>query len=338
MSKNIIQIQPLGFPWETQDPFLFCAHHRDLYPIGNDEMGVPSEFLPGRRLGEDFTIKDGFRMYHGKTIPGFPYHPHRGFETVTIATEGFVDHSDSLGAVGRFGFGDAQWMTAGKGVQHAEMFPLVNNDTPNPLEIFQVWLNLPKKDKMVEPHYKMLWHEDIPIEKHFDDKGLQTDITIIAGNYLTTKPLKPTPNSWANDTDNEVRIWTIKMEAGANWVLPKAGGNVNRTLFFYKGSTIELDGENISNYHSVTLKNTEDIEFNAGSEIAYFLFLQGKPISEPVAKYGPFVMNTNQEIQQAISDYQRTQFGGWPWKNANPVNERGLGRFAKHADGKEEIK
>ena len=107
MNNPVIQITPLGFPWETSDPFLFCVHHEDFYPPGNNQMG-PNVSLEGRNLGNDFNIKDGFRMYHGQTIPGFPAHPHRGFETVTIARKGLVDHSDSIGASGRFGNGDVR--------------------------------------------------------------------------------------------------------------------------------------------------------------------------------------------------------------------------------------
>ena len=108
MADNaIIKISPLGFPWETMDPFIFCVHHRDEYPKGNDQMG-PAVSLAGRNIGQDFTIKDGWRMYHGSSVPGFPYHPHRGFETITIVKEGWVDHTDSLGAAGRFSAGDVQ--------------------------------------------------------------------------------------------------------------------------------------------------------------------------------------------------------------------------------------
>lgn len=104
--RSIVQsITKLGFVWETTDPFLFCVHHRDEFPAAADEsMKVPSHLLRGRDIGQDFQIKDGFRMYHGESgWSGFPAHPHRGFETITVVTEGVVDHSDSLGAKARFG-------------------------------------------------------------------------------------------------------------------------------------------------------------------------------------------------------------------------------------------
>ncbi|MGB0850943.1 MAG: pirin family protein, partial [Bacteroidia bacterium] len=178
----IIKTRPLGFQWETQDPFLFCVHHEDAYPKGNADQGPSKDKLVGRNIGNDFHIRDGWRMYHGKKVPGFPGHPHRGFETVTVVRKGIVDHSDSMGAAGRYGNGDVQWMTSGKGVQHSEMFPLVNQKETNPMELFQIWLNLPKKDKMVEPHFKMLWREDIPKIKHKDINEKTTHIEVIAGN------------------------------------------------------------------------------------------------------------------------------------------------------------
>lgn len=93
--NSIKSITPLGFPWQTQDPFLFCVHHADFYPKGNENMG-PEASIAGRNLGNDFVVKDGWRMYHGQKVPGFPGHPHRGFETVTICKKGLIDHSDSL--------------------------------------------------------------------------------------------------------------------------------------------------------------------------------------------------------------------------------------------------
>ena len=151
-------------PWPTLDPFLFAVHHDDTYPAGNADLG-PAASLEGRELGMDFAGKDGWRMYHGDVVPGFPQHPHRGFETVTIVRRGLIDHSDSLGAAARFGGGDVQWLTAGKGIVHSEMFPLLDRSGPNPLELFQIWLNLPSSDKLVEPHFAMLWDRDIPISQ-----------------------------------------------------------------------------------------------------------------------------------------------------------------------------
>ena len=142
----ILSVTPLGFPWRTHDPFLFCVHHDDHYPAGNEQLG-PAASLAGRNLGQDFEGNDGWRMYHGEVVPGFPQHPHRGFETVTVVRRGLLDHSDSLGATARYGGGDVQWLTAGGGILHAEMFPLLERAQPNPLELFQIWLNLPAREQ-----------------------------------------------------------------------------------------------------------------------------------------------------------------------------------------------
>ena len=335
--SNIIAIKPLGFPWETQDPFLFCAYHRDSYPAGNEQMGIGKENLTGRNIGQDFTIKDGWRMYHGTNIPGFPYHPHRGFETITINKGGFVDHTDSLGAAGRFGSGDVQWMTAGKGIQHSEMFPLINQEEGNLLELFQVWLNLPRANKFVEPHFKMLRKEAVPLVIEKDASGRSTEINVIAGALKEIKAPDPTPDSWAADPDNFVSVLTIKMEADAIWTLPASGAEVNRSLYFYRGSQLDIEGNTLKENYLTHLKPDEDIQIQNGDSDGYLLILQGKPIKEPVAQYGPFVMNTQAEIQEAFKDYQRTEFGGWPWPNREQVHPKDKGRFASHSDGKEEI-
>ena len=177
----ILRTQPLGPLWPTMDPFLFCAHHDDAYPAGDGAQGVPAAALGGRALGSDFSRQDGFSMYHGERVPGFPVHPHRGFETVTLVRRGLIDHSDSLGAAARFGGGDVQWLTAGRGIQHAEMFPLLNASAPNPLELFQVWLNLPARSKMAAPHFTMFWNERIPRLEHVDAEGHSTLVRVVAG-------------------------------------------------------------------------------------------------------------------------------------------------------------
>ena len=334
-TNSILNIQPLGFMWPVSDPFLFCAHHLDNYPAGNEEMG-PAASLKGRNIGQDFTIKDGWRMYHGETVPGFPAHPHRGFETVTIVMQGLVDHSDSWGQAGRYGNGDVQWMTAGEGLQHCEMFPLLNREGENPAELFQVWLNLPKASKFVKPHFKMLWSEDIPIHKITGENGKSVEINVIAGEIDGVTPPLPAPDSWAADPENDVAIWTIKMEAGASWTLPIAGSDAKRSLFFYRGSTLTLDGTEVASSQAIEVKSDAAIKIINGNSDGYLLMLQGNPIKEPVAQYGPFVMNTQAEIQQAMSDYRRTEFGGWPWPRYDQVHPRTQGRFAKYIDGTEE--
>jgi len=336
-SNSIINMKPLGFQWETRDPFLFCAHHLDHYPKGNEKM-EPVASLEGRSIGNDFIVKDGWRMYHGEKVPGFPVHPHRGFETITIVLEGFVDHADSMGASGRYGNGDVQWMTAGKGVQHCEMFPLINQDGDNTTELFQVWLNLPKKNKFVEPYFDMFWSESIPVFKTKDENGKSTQVIIVAGKIEDISAPAPAPDSWAADPKNEVSVWRIRMEPAAKWEIPKASQDINRTLYFVKGKSLKLAGEEISSYQLIELLPDAEVTLENGDEESQLLLLQGKPVNEPVVQYGPFVMNTKKEIQQAFEDYRETQFGGWPWQRPDQVHDLHKGRFAKHADGREEIK
>lgn len=334
MPRNqILKIEKLDFMWGTENPFLFCAHHNDAYPKGNDQLGPPASALLGRNIGNDFQIKDGWRMYHGDKVPGFPAHPHRGFETVTIVLEGFVDHSDSHGASGRYGNGDVQWMTAGSGLQHAEMFPLVHKDKENPLHLFQVWLNLPKKDKFTEPHYKMLWGEDIPVVETVDSNGKKSSVRIIAGKYNETKSLDPAPESWANDENNNVNIWIIRMEPNAIFKIPSLSSTITRNLYYYYGETINIEGTEISSSNRVKLQGDETIVIKNGAGESHLFLLEGEPINEPVAVYGPFVMNTMEEIREAYADYKETGFGGWPWERKDPVHSSEAVRFAKYSDG-----
>lgn len=336
--KVIKSIKPLGFPWQTQDPFLFCVYHLDFYPKGNENLG-PAASLAGRALGQDFAPnKEGWRMYHGEKVPGFPAHPHCGFETVTIVTKGLVDHSDSLGAAGRFGFGDVQWMTAGKGVQHCEMFPLLKQDDENPLELFQIWLNLPRSAKKAEPHFAMLWSDAIPVYEKTDANGKKTKVRVVAGEINGVVAPPPAPNSWAADSKNEVAIWTMKMEAGASFTLPRSSASVNRSLYFYTGESITIDGQPFNKPQAIELHADQEVELLAGNTDCYLLLLQGKPIGEPVVQHGPFVGNTQADIQQAFQDYQQTQFGGWPWPSYEHVHSREKGRFARYPDGSEVVK
>ncbi len=331
----IITTAPLGAPpWATLDPFLFCVHHRDAYPEGNEDMG-PKASLAGRNIGMDFANKDGWNMYHGDKVPGFPMHPHRGFETITIARSGYIDHSDSTGATARFGEGDVQWMTAGNGVVHSEMFPLVNQDAPNPGELFQIWLNLPREDKSADPYFTMFWHEQVPVHRIQGDGG-ESIVRVIAGEFEGLTPPKPPPNSWASREEADIGILTMKLAPGGEVTIPAAKSETIRVFYFFEGSTLEVNGESVSAGHAIQVEPDAEITLKAGDELAEVLMLQGRPIGEPVVQQGPFVVNYPGEIRQAMIDYHQTGFGGWPFDTEMPVHPREAGRFAIHSDGRRE--
>ena len=331
MSKTILRKMPLEMFWPTFDPFLFCAFHNDDYPQANAEMG-PDAPLNNRPIGQDFSGIDGWRMYHGSKVPGFPAHPHRGFETVTIVNKGFVDHADSMGAAGRYGQGDTQWMTAGRGVQHSEMFPLLDEEARNPVELFQVWLNLPSKNKMVPPHFTMLWNEETPVLTQQDANGHAVKVKVIAGSLEGIEPAPCPPNSWAADSNNQVAIWLIDLADNAEWTLPAAQAGLTRTLYFFEGEEAQLDDATGAVNQAFLLKSDAELTMKNLGKPARFLLLQGRPINEHVEQHGPFVMNTRAELQQAFQDYQRTQFGGWPWPRHDQVHDKSKGRFAEHAE------
>ena len=338
MSKAILNSQTLSDgPMPTLDPFLFCVYHKDQYPAGNSNMEAPYE-----GNGSDFDPEAPYRMYHGERIPGFPSHPHRGFETLTATIEGIIDHADSLGNAGRYGDGDLQWMTAGKGCVHSEMFPLIRTTQDNPTRFFQIWLNLPSKNKMAEPGFKMFWNHQIPIYQSSDEN---IKITLWAGNDLLPDGMEtnnaPPASSWAADETNQVAIWHITMQPGATWTLPAAtNADVNRQLFYLEGDSqvMTLDGQGIQKRTVHQLQPDVEVELQldeTAQGAGEFLLLQGKPISEPVAQYGPFVMNTAQEVQQAFTDYSKTRFGGWPWPRDDMVFDREQGRFAQFGSDKD---
>ncbi len=327
MSGPVLQRFPLGPQWPTIDPFLFVAHHNDAYPAANDDLG-PQATLLGRDIGQDFSGTDGWSMYHGDVVPGFPQHPHRGFETVTYVRQGVIDHSDSLGATARFGQGDTQWMTAGSGVQHAEMFPLLDPNGPNPLELFQIWLNLPAADKMVDPYFTMLWDHATP-----KVSAAGVEVTVIAGRLGDAVGSPPPPDSWASKAESDLAIWHIALEAGATWTLPAAAGpDTQRVLYAFEGADLAIGGDTLDAGNGALIDASEELTLSSEGGV-HCMVLQGRPIAEPIARYGPFVMNTEDEIRQAFADYQRTQFGGWPWPDAAPNHGATKGRFALHADG-----
>jgi redox-sensitive bicupin YhaK (pirin superfamily) len=274
-------------------------------------------------------------MYHGQTVPGFPGHPHRGFETVTFVRQGLIDHADSLGAAARFGRGDTQWVTAGSGIVHSEMFPLLDEHGPNTVELFQIWLNLPADSKMADPHFTMLWDGDVPHLEHVDDDGRRTSITVIAGELEHAEPVAPPPDSYASRDESDLAIWHVRLDPGATWTAPPAAGaDTVRMLYLYEGDELDVAGTAVGGSTGVAVRADVAASLTAGASGASLLVLQGRPIGEPVAQHGPFVMNDREGLAQAFEDYRRTGFGGWPWPTDDPDHGPDRGRFAGYADGR----
>jgi hypothetical protein len=330
---------------------------------------------PRRGNGADFDWSRPYRMYHGDQVPGFPQHPHRGFETLTLVQEGTCDHTDSLGAAGRYGgdgraggacarprstasqvvacgpcrvhaqpltppilpHADLQWMTAGAGCVHGENFPLRHVDKTNTLRLFQIWLNLPAANKFALPTYVMNWAESMPFLSGVN--GAECEVA--AGTLGGVAAGPPPPHSWAADAANDVGVFLVSLPPASSFTLPPAarGGAVNRVAYVVEGPTgaeeaqrVRVGGKAVPQGRAA-LHLRADAECimengNAAGDAVQVLILQGRPIGEPVAQRGPFVMNTQAELAQAFADYRATQFGGWPWAEDAVVFPREQGRFA----------
>jgi redox-sensitive bicupin YhaK (pirin superfamily) len=227
-------------------------------------------------------------------------------------------------------------MTAGSGIVHAEMFPLIRDTTQNPAEFFQIWLNLPQRDKFVTPHFSMFWDSAVPVRELRDDAGRLATVRIVAGRLDSVSAPIPPPNSWAHEPKNDVAIWTIELEPNAKFVLPALNADSSATLYFHRGTGLTIGARRFVPEVGIRLKPGMPIPLSNGSTKGELLLLQGRPIGEPIARRGPFVMNDQSEIRDAYADYQRTGFGGWPWERNDPIHSRDRGRFAIHADGRQE--
>ena len=238
MTKSpVLNVKPLGFPWETADPFLFCAYHDDAYPRGNGAMGPPTS-LEGRHLGQDFSRKEGWSMYHGDTVPGFPAHPHRGFETVTVVRKGLIDHSDSLGATARFGAG-RRAMADGRRRRRALRDVSAAGDRAG-----QSARTVPD---LVEPAGAQqdgaAALHDVLARARFRGWSPRTLRAATpkspwspASSRGPANALPPPPDSWAAHPESDVAIWTHPH--GARRALRAAAGGLagtRRTLYFFKG-------------------------------------------------------------------------------------------------------
>ncbi len=243
---------------------------------------------------DPFLLLDNFGTENPDDyIAGFPEHPHRGFETVTYMIAGQMRHKDSTGAEGVLGPGSIQWMTAGRGILHSEM----PEQREGEMSGFQLWVNLPSKDKMCAPRYQNIEPEDVPIA----DLG-DVQIRILAGEVSTESGLVSGPIS-------KVAVDPIYLDITlAPGAFYRHETPIGHTAFVYvfKGSA-EVSGQDVDQHHLAILSDGDELVVSSKSG-GRLILVAGKPIGEPVARYGPFVMNSFDEIQQAIQDFQTGNF------------------------------
>ena len=228
---------------------------------------------------------------------GVGQHPHRGFETVTIVYDGEVEHRDSTGQGGVIGKGDVQWMTAGSGILHEEFHSTDYAGRGGPFEMVQLWVNLPKKDKMTAPGYQGIVDAQIPEVALPDGAGT---LRVIAGDYAG--------NVGPASTFSPMNVWDVRLAGGKSISLPQPEGWT--AMLVVLAGTVMLNGETVLREKQMATLSTEGrhvvIEANGDAKL---LLLAGEPIDEPVVGYGPFVMNSQQEIIQAIADFNSGKFG-----------------------------
>jgi oxidoreductase, short-chain dehydrogenase/reductase family len=246
----------------------------------------------------DYAAPYEFSPNEARSPRGVGQHPHKGFETVTIAYHGEVAHRDSSGGGGIIYEGDVQWMTAGSGIIHEEFHSENFSKQGGLFEMVQLWVNLPAKDKNTPPRYQHLAKAGIPVVEFPDEAGR---LRLIAGEYKGVKG--------AADTFTEMNVWDIVLNAGKKAVLeiPEAH---NLSMVVLRGN-VTLNGKEQTGARQLVgfEKSGGNVHIEAGSEEVKILLLSGVPIDEPVVGYGPFVMNTAEEIRQAISDFKSGKFG-----------------------------
>ncbi len=250
-------------------------------------------------LYSPFLMLDYGAPYHFSANPGKPRgvgsHPHRGFETVTIAYAGEVTHRDSSGGGGTIGVGEVQWMTAGSGLVHDEFHSEGFSKSGGEMHMVQLWVNLPAKDKMTKPSYQAIAHGEIP---EIDVDG--ATLRVIAGNYTNAHG--------AANTFTPMNVWDVRLSAGQTISLPQPEGWT--TLLLVQSGTVSVNANASANAAQLIVLGRDgtgvDITAHANAQV---LLLAGEPIDEPVVGYGPFVMNTEQEIRQAITDFNSGKFG-----------------------------
>lgn len=261
-----------------------------------DGAGVKLNRLIGTpTLGDldPFLMLDEFRSDDPNAyIAGFPNHPHRGFETVTYMLAGRMRHGDNQGNTGLLTAGSVQWMTAGRGIVHSEM----PEQEDGMMWGFQLWINLPAAQKMTEPGYQDITPEKVPTVRC--ENG--ASVKVLAGAFSDT-------DGPATSGATDPLYLDISLPAGADLVVPIASGH---TAFVYVfGGTLEIDsGTIVDQGQLAVLSDGQAVVLRSDNAASRALVLAGRPLNEPIAKYGPFVMNTQAELQQAVADYQSGRF------------------------------
>jgi len=268
-----------GFPVKNIFSYSNQALMQDLSPFLLLDHAGPATFTPTEKRR------------------GVGQHPHRGFETVTIVYEGELEHQDSAGNGGKIGAGDVQWMTAAAGILHEEYHSQRFAKEGGILHMAQLWVNLPAKDKLAEPRYQTVLNASIPSIKLANDSGA---LRIIAGEYQGEKgPSK---------TFTPMNVWDIQLNAGKTLDLELPEGQT-AALVVLQGTVKINDTDSVSENKFVIFEREAGTIKLAADADSIILFLGGAPLNEPVVAYGPFVMNTQGEIKQAVSDYQQGLFG-----------------------------
>lgn len=225
-------------------------------------------------------------------IAGFPSHPHRGFETVTYMLDGHMLHEDHMGNRGDLRTGGVQWMTAGRGIIHSEM----PQQAEGLMRGFQLWLNLPAAEKMRPPAYRDIGPDEIPARELPGGAG---DVRVIAGELVLDDAVTPGP---VRGGRTDPLYLDVRLAPGGEFRHPLAGGR-NGFVYVFEGSAAIGETE-LPVSHAAILADGDQVRIRAGKDGARFLLIAGAPLDEPVVQYGPFVMNTREEIEQALQDYR----------------------------------
>ncbi|MDB6067313.1 MAG: Pirin [Pedosphaera sp.] len=266
-----------GFP--VRSVFDYNGLGRELSPFLLLDYGAPYSFAPGNERR------------------GVGAHPHKGFETVTVAYQGELEHRDSSGGGGKIGAGDVQWMTAGNGIVHEEFHSQDFTRKGGPLQMVQLWVNLRAKDKNAKPGYQTLLKAQIPNVPLPQDAGT---VRVIAGEFSGQKgPAK---------TFTPINLWDVNLRAGKSAELPLPGGHTTAILVLSGKVVLNSDREAGEGDLAIFERSGTGITVQASTD-AKLLVMDGEPIPEPVVGHGPFVMNSRAEIQQAFEDYQLGRMG-----------------------------